>query len=73
MVLKDIKIDENENFYSNFSKFKTSILNEIFMIEREEILPNKNKLSQFLPALTINLKQKKTQFRLKLCIPFPKV
>lgn len=35
MVLKDVKIDENENFYSNFSKFKTSILNEIFAIERE--------------------------------------
>ena len=69
--LQQIKIDLDQPFYSDFVNFKKWIKKESEQFKKEEVFPSRNKLSNFLPKITVN--HEGSQQLLKLCVPFPKV
>ena len=70
-----MRVDFDLPFYSDFVNFRKWVNRESELFKKEEVFPSRNKLSNFIPKITVR-RQGPPQLppaTLKLCIPFPKV
>ena len=70
-LVNQMNIDLDQPYYADYVNFKKFINNDHKLFKKEEVFPNRNKLSNFFDKITVI--KDKLSFQMRLCIPFPKV
>jgi hypothetical protein len=71
LLVQSMKVELEQSFYADFVNFRKWVTGEVPAFKKEEVFPNRNKLSNFLPPILLEAQGQ--TLSLRLCVPFPKV